>query len=306
MASKKNKSKKKPAVGSPAAGSNNTKKKSAQKQTKQQKSKKPSAPEMQKKQKSAVPDKQREKQKNKNPSVAEKQKEKQKSKKLSETEKQSKRQKKQKTSAPEKQQNDTQKQHSFIESFKRFSEKYNVFKIAVAAVLAIALLSAAVIFAVNLLSVKIGIPDEVANAEFKGRLEPETAAVSSSLSPQQQKKLAKAVKVNGNKSAFDFYVNDEIVIDEYDDPALLEFGSVSENDCILMFFILDENDNIIYRSLGIKPGCEVRSVSFFDEMPYGTHKAKIVVNGYDAKTDKKVGTQCAEIKIKIGVDSLEK
>ena len=181
-----------------------------------------------------------------------------------------------------------------------------MFKIAVAAVLAIALLSAAVIFAVNLLSVKIGIPDEVANAEFKGRLEPETAAVSSSLSPQQQKKLAKAVKVNGNKSAFDFYVNDEIVIDEYDDPALLEFGSVSGNDCILMFFILDENDNIIYRSLGVKPGFEVRSVSFFDEMPYGTHKAKIVVNGYDAKTDKKVGTQCAEIKIKIGVDSLEK
>ena len=291
MASKKNKSKKKPAVGSPAAGSNNTKNKSAQKQTKQQKSKKHSAPEKQKKQKSAVPDKQREKPKKQ---------------KLSETEKQSKRQKKQKPSAPEKQQNDTQKQHSFIESFKRFSEKYNVFKIAVAAVLAIALLSAAVIFAVNLLSVKIGIPDEVANAEFKGRLEPETAAVSSSLSPQQQKKLAKAVKVNGNKSAFDFYVNDEIVIDEYDDPALLEFGSVSGNDCILMFFILDENDNIIYRSLGVKPGCEVRSVSFFDEMPYGTHKAKIVVNGYDAKTDKKVGTQCAEIKIKIGVDSLEK
>lgn len=291
MASKKNKSKKKPAVGSPAAGSNNSKKKSAQKQTKQQKSNKPSAPEKQKKQKSVVPDKQREKQKKQ---------------KLSETEKQSKRQKKQKSSAPEKQQNDTQKQHSFIESFKRFSEKYNVFKIAVAAVLAIALLSAAVIFAVNLFSVKIGIPDEVANAEFKGRLEPETAAVSSSLSPQQQKKLAKAVKVNGNKSAFDFYVNDEIVIDEYNDPALLEFGSVSGNDCILMFFILDENDNIIYRSLGVKPGCEVRSVSFFDELPYGTHEAKIVVNGYDAKTDKKVGTQCAEIKIKIGVDSLEK
>lgn len=295
MASKKNKSKKKPAVGSPAAGSNNTKKKSAQKQPKQQKSKKPS-----------VPEKQKEKQKKQKSAVPEKQKEKQKKQKLSEAQKQSKRQKKQKPSAPEKQPNDTKKKHSFIESFKRFSEKYNVFKIAVAAMLAIALLSAAVIFTVNLFSVKIGIPDEVANAEFKGRLEPETAAVSSSVSPQQQKKLAKALSVKGNKSAFDFYVNDEILIDEYDDPALLEFGSVSGNDCILMFFILDENDNIIYRSLGVKPGCEVRSVSFFDELPYGTHKAKIVVNGYDAKTDKKVGTQCAEIKIKIGVDSLEK
>ena len=279
MSSKKNKSKNKSAVGSPAAGSNNTKKKSAQKQP--------------------------EKQSKVMPSAAEKQKEKPKKNKHTEPDRQREKQKKQKVPATE-MQGETQKRSGFIESFKLFSQKYNLFKIATAAVIAIAFLGAVIIFAVNLLSVKIGIPDEVANAEFKGRLEPETVAVSSSVSPQQQKKLAKALKSKGNNSAFDFYVNDEIIIDEYDDPALLEFGSVSENDCVLMFFILDEDDNIIYRSLGVKPGCEVRSVSFFDELPYGTHKAKIVVNGYDAETNKKVGTQCAEIKIKIGVDSLEK
>ena len=257
----------------------------------------PSAAEKQKekpkKKKHSAPDKQREKQKEQESLATEKSREKK------------KKQKKQKPPTAEKQ-GEKQKKPGFIESFKLFSQKYNLFKIAAAAVIAIALLSAVIIFAVNLLSVKIGIPDEVANAEFKGRLEPETVAVSSSVSPQQQKKLAKALKSKGNNSAFDFYVNDEIIIDEYDDPALLEFGSVSENDCVLMFFILDEDDNIIYRSLGVKPGCEVRSVSFFDELPYGTHKAKIVVNGYDAETNKKVGTQCAEIKIKIGVDSLEK
>ena len=297
MSSKKNKSKNKPAVGSPAAGSNNTKKKSAQKQPEKQSKVMPSAAEKQKekqkKNKHTEPDKQREKQKEQESLATEKPREKK------------KKQKKQKPPTAEKQ-GETQKKTGFIESFKLFSQKYNLFKIAAAAVIAIALLGAVIIFAVNLLSVKIGIPDEVANAEFKGRLEPETVAVSSSVSPQQQKKLAKALKSKGNNSAFDFYVNDEIIIDEYDDPALLEFGSVSENDCVLMFFILDEDDNIIYRSLGVKPGCEVRSVSFFDELPYGTHKAKIVVNGYDAETNKKVGTQCAEIKIKIGVDSLEK
>lgn len=282
MSSKKNKSKNKPAVGSPAAGSNNTKKKSALKQPEKQSKVKPSAAE-----------KQREKQKEQESLATEKSREKK------------KKQKKQKLPTAEKQ-GEKQKKPGFIESFKLFSQKYNLFKIATAAVIAIAFFCAVIIFAVNLLSVKIGIPDEVANAEFKGRLEPETVAVSSSVSPQQQKKLAKALKSKGNNSAFDFYVNDEIIIDEYDDPALLEFGSVSENDCVLMFFILDEDDNIIYRSLGVKPGCEVRSVSFFDELPYGTHKAKIVVNGYDAETNKKVGTQCAEIKIKIGVDSLEK
>ena len=297
MSSKKNKSKNKPAVGSPAAGSNNTKKKSAQKQPEKQSKIKPSAAEKQKekpkKKKHSAPDKQREKQKEQESLATEKSREKK------------KKQKKQKLPTAEKQ-GEKQKKPGFIESFKLFSQKYNLFKIAAAAVIAIALLSAVIIFAVNLLSVKIGIPDEVANAEFKGRLEPETVAVSSSVSPQQQKKLAKALKSKGNNSAFDFYVNDEIIIDEYDDPALLEFGSVSENDCVLMFFILDEENNIIYRSLGVKPGCEVRSVSFFDELPYGTNKAKIVVNGYDAETNKKVGTQCAEIKIKIGVDSLEK
>lgn len=297
MSSKKKKSKNKPAVGSPAAGSNNTKKKSAQKQPEKQSKVMPSAAEKQKekpkKKKRSEPDKQREKQKEQESLATEKSREKK------------KKQKKQKPPTAEKQ-GEKQKKPGFIESFKLFSQKYNLFKIAAAAVIAIALLSAVIIFAVNLLSVKIGIPDEVANAEFKGRLEPETVAVSSSVSPQQQKKLAKALKSKGNNSAFDFYVNDEIIIDEYDDPALLEFGSVSENDCVLMFFILDEDDNIIYRSLGVKPGCEVRSVSFFDELPYGTHKAKIVVNGYDAETNKKVGTQCAEIKIKIGVDSLEK
>lgn len=297
MSSKKKKSKNKPAVGSPAAGSNNTKKKSAQKQPEKQSKVMPSAAEKQKekpkKKKHSAPDKQREKQKEQESLATEKSREKK------------KKQKKQKPPTAEKQ-GEKQKKPGFIESFKLFSQKYNLFKIAAAAVIAIALLSAVIIFAVNLLSVKIGIPDEVANAEFKGRLEPETVAVSSSVSPQQQKKLAKALKSKGNNSAFDFYVNDEIIIDEYDDPALLEFGSVSENDCVLMFFILDEDDNIIYRSLGVKPGCEVRSVSFFDELPYGTHKAKIVVNGYDVETNKKVGTQCAEIKIKIGVDSLEK
>ncbi|MGN1478585.1 MAG: hypothetical protein ACI4XH_02365 [Acutalibacteraceae bacterium] len=287
MSSKKNKSKNKPAVGSPAAGSNNTKKKSARKQ-----------PEKQIEVKRSVAEKQKEKSKKKKHSAPDEQREKQKKQKAPAV-------KKQKKPTTEKQ-GETQKKPGFIESFKLFSQKYNMFKIAAAAVIAIALLGAVIIFTVNLLSVKIGIPDEVANAEFKGRLEPETVAVSSSVSPQQQKKLAKALKPKGNNSAFDFYVNDEIIIDEYDDPALLEFGSVSENDCVLMFFILDEDDNIIYRSLGVKPGCEVRSVSFFDELPYGTHKAKIVVNGYDAQTNKKVGTQCTEIKIKIGVDSLEK
>ncbi len=150
------------------------------------------------------------------------------------------------------------------------------------------------------------LPDSVRKAEFKGRLEPDSVATESSLSETQQEKLAKSVRAKGNTGAFDFYVNDEISVQEHSDPALLEFGNNSSNDCILVAFLLDENNEIIYRSLGVEPGEEIRSVELFDAVSYGTQTATLAVNGYDADTYEKIGTQTVKIKLKIGVDSVEK
>ena len=182
---------------------------------------------------------------------------------------------------------------------KRLNVRVAPLVVAAAVVAALCVVIAVVAFG------NLSVPDSVKNAEFKGRLEPDSVAAESALSQAQQEKLAKSVKAKGNTGAFDFYVNDEISVQEHTDPVLLEFGSNSSNDCVLVAFLLDENGEVIYRSLGVEPGEEIRSVMLFDAVSYGTQTATLAVNGYDAETYEKVGTQTVKIKLKIGVDTVE-
>lgn len=177
-----------------------------------------------------------------------------------------------------------------------------------AVVIAVASVGVAVVAVVIALLVfgNPSLPDSVKNAEFKGRLEPDSVAMETRLSESQQEKLSKTVKSKGSTGAFDFYVNDVISVQEHTDPVLLEFGSNSSNECILVAFLLDENGEVIYRSLGVEPGEEIRSVMLFDAVSYGTQTATLVVNGYDADSYEKIGTQTVKIKLEIGVDTVEK
>lgn len=167
---------------------------------------------------------------------------------------------------------------------------------------AVILLVLAAVIVLSVLNRNISVPDYVKNAQFKGRVEPEAVAFDMDISENQQKALVKATKVKGDTHKFDFFVNDSIVMNEYDDPALIEFGSADSNDCVLVFYMLDENGNELYRSLGVEPGKQIRSISFFDEIPYGTHEATLAVLGYNPETYKPVGMQTARIKLEIGVD----
>lgn len=194
-----------------------------------------------------------------------------------------------------------QQRKSFKKSFRIFKEKYNIGKIALAISAALLVIAGAAVLIVSLFSHSVKVPDSVKNAEFKGRLEPDTVACSSDISSSQQKKLAKAVAAKGSHR-FDFFVNEEVILNEPTDPTLIEFGSVSANECVLVAFLLDESGKIVYRSLGVEPGEEIKSVRLFEELPYGTHKMTLVVNGYDADTYEKIGMKTAEIQIKIGVD----
>lgn len=152
----------------------------------------------------------------------------------------------------------------------------------------------------------VSVPLDVKNADYKGRLEPDSVAVKTSLSLARQEKLSSGLSITGDVAAFDFYVNDKISISHHDDPVLLEFGSVETNDCILVAFLIDENGETIYRSLGVEPGEEIRSVSLYDSVAYGTSTATLVVNGYDKDSYKKTGTQSVRIDMEIGADSVEK
>lgn len=281
MSAKKNKSKKKPAMGSPVAGSNNKRDKNVKtgKNNNQQQrpvqSKKPGA-EHQKPKPQADADVRKGTGKSNNPASNKKE-------------------------AIHNNKNISSKPKKKKSSFKRFAQKYNIGKIVIAALLAIGIISFAVYLVISLFTPKVTIPDDIKNAEYKGRLEPSTVAVQmKDISSQQQKKLADAVKVKGDKSAFSFFVNDKIILDDYKDPALIEFGSVDTNKCVLLAFLIDENGRQVYRSLGVEPGKQISSVTLFDEVPYGNHKMTFIVNGYDPDTKEKIGTQTTEINLTIG------
>ena len=185
-------------------------------------------------------------------------------------------------------------------SFKEFAKKYDIGKIAVALLLTLAIVAGIVYLIVSLFTSGVKIPDEIKNAEYKGRIESSSVAIETDISAEQQKTLSKSVSVKGNKSAFKFYTNKEIVMEDYSDPALIEFGSVSSNDCVLLAFLIDENGKLLYRSLGVEPGKKIGSVSLFDSVPYGKHKLTLIVNGYDPETYEKKGTQTTSVNLTIG------
>ena len=284
-AKKKNKSNKKPAVGSPAAGSNNNRAKnnsnnakSKAAQNNNSHSKKQNQNSRHSAQENKDPNKygRRPESKRKNISDRPKSQENIKNKKVKKNRKKL--------------------------TFREFAKKYDIGKIAIALLLAVAIVAGIVYLIVSLFTSGVKVPDEIKNAEYKGRIESSSVAIETDISAEQQKTLSKSVSVKGNKSAFKFYTNKEIVMDDYSDPALIEFGSVSSNDCVLLAFLIDENGKLLYRSLGVEPGKKIGSVSLFDSVPYGKHKLTLIVNGYDPETYEKKGTQTTSVNLTIGAD----
>lgn len=313
MGGKKNKKAKKPAVGNPAAGSNN---KRAKKDFQQKKNssqpvknkgnknlkkeaelkKKGNTSQKQKK----IPEAEKIKKEKVDKNLKSEKIKKEKPEKAPKAEK-VKIEKTKKADKPKREKKE-KKRASLKSRIDEFSKNYSISRIA-------AVLSAVIVFAAVIIVIITAIcgknytvPDYVRDAQFKGRMEPESSAFSMDISENQQETLAKAIKAKGDRRAFDFFVNDTVVMTESDDPALIEFGSVSSNDCVLLIFMLDEKGNEIYRSLGIEPGEQISSVSLFDELPYGTHDVTLAVLGYNTKTYRQVGMQTTKIKLKIGVD----
>ena len=317
---KKNKKKVTPAVGSPAAGGNNkreknksesknsaakTQKKAVRTSSADQKKAKPekTKPEKVKKEKTEKVKTERLK-KEKTEKVKTERPKKEKTEKVKTERPKKEKSEKIKTEKPKKEKAEKNKtQKSLKEKFEDFKRDYNIAKVAVAILLVIALIVGIISLIVSAAAEKL--PDNIRNAEYKGRREPASVAFDLDISAEQQKKLAGAVKTKGS-GPFDFFVNEEIVIDDYTDPVLLEFGSIEKNECDLVAFLIDEDGNIIYRSLGLEPGKQIRSVFFFDEVAYGTQTLTLAVNGYDRQTNKKTGTKTAHIKLKIGAENEEK
>lgn len=150
-------------------------------------------------------------------------------------------------------------------------------------------------------TVVLNVPSEIRSYDFGGRLESESAAKPSVFNSQQQQVFIDALKASGSRK-FDFYINSVVPVDDDGVTDELCFGNPTGNDYVLIATVFDKNDEIIYRSLGLESGKEINNAKMFTSLSYGLHEVKVAVNAYDRKTNEKIGTKYAAIKLAVGVD----
>lgn len=182
---------------------------------------------------------------------------------------------------------------------KEFLSSLNYFRIFTCIVLPIALIVIASVCFSH--SVFRNVPSEIRATEFNGRIESEAIAKESIFNTQQQQVFVEALKARGSRN-FSFYFNTTVDVGDDFSTENLCFGNPKTNDCILIATVYDGKGNVLYRSLGLEPGREINCVKLFSELSYGVHDAKVAVNAYDRKTNEKIGTKYAKIKIAVGVD----
>ncbi len=196
------------------------------------------------------------------------------------------------------------RRNRFVKKFryytsKKFLSSLNYFRIFTCIVLPIALIITA---SVNFSrSVFMNVPSSIRATEFNGRIESETVATDSVFNIGQQQVFIDALKARGSRS-FDFYFNSVVNVGDDFSTDDLCFGNPKTNDCVLIATVYDKDDTVLYRSLGLEPGKEINSVKLFSELSYGIHDVKVAVNAYDKKTNEKIGTKYAKIKIAVGVE----
>lgn len=196
------------------------------------------------------------------------------------------------------------RRNRFVKKFryytsKKFLSSLNYFRIFTCIVLPIALIVTASVCVSR--SVWVNVPSEIKATEFNGRLESETVAEESVFNAQQQQVFVEALNARGSKK-FSFYFNSVVNVDDDFSTDNLCFGNPKTNDCVLIATVYDKDDTVLYRSLGLEPGKEINSAKLFEELSYGIHDVKVAVNAYDRKTNEKIGTKYAKIKIAVGVE----
>lgn len=182
---------------------------------------------------------------------------------------------------------------------KKFLSSLNYFRIFTCIVLPIALIITASICISR--SVLVNVPADIRATEFNGRVESETVAGVSAFNVQQQQVFVDAIKSRGSRK-FSFYFNSVVNVGDDFSTDDLCFGNPKTNDCVLIATVYDNDNTVLYRSLGLEPGKEINHARLFGELSYGIHDVKVAVNAYDKNTNEKIGTRYAKIKIAVGVE----
>lgn len=182
---------------------------------------------------------------------------------------------------------------------REFLSSFNYGRIFVFIVLPVALIVFGIISFMK--SVPMNVPAAVRNYEFNGRIESELTAQPSMFTRQQQKVFMKTFDPHGSRK-FDFYINSVVEVDDDGCTTNLCFGNPKGSDCILIATIFGEDRKIIYRSLGLESDREINKAKLFESLKYGLHDVTVSVNAYDKKTNEKIGTKYAKIRLAVGVD----
>jgi len=107
-------------------------------------------------------------------------------------------------------------------------------------------------------------------------------------------------KIKGDKKEFKFYARPSIEIDEKYKEGIIMFSNLTVNDCTLILTIMDEEDDIIFRSMGIAPGKCMQRLSLTKTLTFGEHEVTMYVTAYDSETYEIIGTQYMKLDLMFG------
>ena len=174
---------------------------------------------------------------------------------------------------------------------------------------AVCLVGATIIIALVILAILLfcGVfqtkESRAANVSYYGREESDFAVSLISASEEEQKTMSDEMKLDFDNAKFDFYSMTEYEYSDANPIFPLSLANPSYNDCILVFTITDGDGEILYRSLGVRPGYMLTYVSFSRNIPYGENDLKLYVTAFKEKEGKnetkytKIGNSIATLKM---------
>lgn len=192
---------------------------------------------------------------------------------------------------------------SFVKINSFWHKLPSVIRIVTALLLMFATLAGVMVFCISHFSYRV---PQKAVPVYKGIMEPVRNVREIEFDLPRQLAEAEDMDIKGDRKAFKFYANTELMIDEWYERIPIMLGNVETNKCDFIVTLLDKDDNMLYRSLGIKPGNYLPAIALFKEeaekLGYGTHDLYLVVSGYNSSTFEHVGTVYTKFKLVIGFE----
>lgn len=145
---------------------------------------------------------------------------------------------------------------------------------------------------------------KAATAVYYGREESDFSVSDISSSLEEQHKMSDDMDLDFDNAKFDFYCVTECEYSDASPLLALSLSNPSYNDYVLVFTITNGEGEVLFRSLGIKPGKMLDYVNFTRNIPYGENELKLYVTAFDTKERKdgtkdyiKVGNSIATMKM---------